>query len=42
MTTVHDSYEVLIIDPSLDAVYDQLPKGLHGRWTVAVTRANGG
>jgi len=35
---VHDSYAALIADPDLDAVYNPLPNGLHGRWTrVALT-----
>jgi len=32
---VHDSYEALIADPDLDAVYNPLPIALHGRWTRA-------
>ncbi len=36
---VHESYEVLIADPALDAVYNPLPNGLHGRWTRAALAA---
>ena len=36
---VHDSYEALIADPELDAVYIPLPNGLHGRWTRAALDA---
>jgi predicted dehydrogenase len=36
---VHDSYEALIADPELDAVYNPLPNGLHGRWTKAALSA---
>jgi predicted dehydrogenase len=36
---VHDSYEALIADPDLDAVYNPLPAGLHGRWTRAALAA---
>ncbi len=32
---VHESYETLIADPELDAVYNPLPNSLHGRWTRA-------
>jgi predicted dehydrogenase len=32
---VHDSYEALIADPDLDAIYNPLPNGLHGKWTRA-------
>ena len=36
---VHDSYEALIADPDLDAVYIVLPNNLHGRWTGAALAA---
>jgi predicted dehydrogenase len=36
---VHDSYEALIADPDLNAVYIALPNGLHGRWTRAALTA---
>ncbi len=36
---VHDSYEALLADPEIDAVYNPLPNGLHGRWTVAAVEA---
>jgi predicted dehydrogenase len=36
---VLDSYEALIGDPDLDAVYNPLPNGLHGKWTRAALAA---
>ncbi|KUH95300.1 oxidoreductase [Mycolicibacterium acapulense] len=36
---VHDTYEALIDDPDIDAVYIPLPNGLHGRWTLAALTA---
>ena len=36
---VHESYEALIADAELDAVYIPLPNSLHGRWTRAALGA---
>ncbi|WP_310786514.1 Gfo/Idh/MocA family protein [Mycobacterium sp. Z3061] len=36
---VHNSYQDLIADPEIDAVYNPLPNGLHGRWTRAALDA---
>lgn len=36
---VVENYQALIDDPDLDAVYNPLPNGLHGRWTRAALAA---
>jgi predicted dehydrogenase len=36
---VHRSYEALIEDPELDALYNPLPNGLHCEWTVRALEA---
>jgi predicted dehydrogenase len=36
---VHHSYEALIADSDVDAIYNPLPIGLHGRWTRAALDA---
>lgn len=35
----YGSYDELLADPDLDAVYNPLPNGLHGRWTRAAIAA---
>lgn len=37
--TVRESYRDLIVDPEIDAIYNPLPNGLHGRWTIAALEA---
>ena len=36
---VHDSYEALIADPAVDAVYIPLPNELHRPWVLAAAAA---
>ncbi len=37
--TVHESYEALIADPAIDAVYIPLPNELHKPWVLAAAQA---
>lgn len=39
ISNVHDSYAALIADPEIDAIYNPLPNGLHGQWTIAALEA---
>lgn len=36
---VHDSYNALLADPAIDAVYNPLPNALHAPWTIRAVRA---
>jgi len=36
---VHDSYQAIIDDPAIDAVYNPLPNSLHAEWTIAALNA---
>ncbi len=39
IATVHDSYDALLADENVDAIYNPLPNGLHGKWTIAALEA---
>ena len=37
--TVHASYSELLANSEIDAIYNPLPNGLHGQWTIAALQA---
>jgi predicted dehydrogenase len=38
--SVHDGYDAMLADPGVDAIYNPLPNGLHGQWTLKAIDAD--
>ena len=38
--TVHATYDELLADPTIDAVYNPLPNNLHAEWSIRAVRAH--
>jgi len=39
LARTHDTYDELVDDPDIDAIYNPLPNGLHARWTIRALEA---
>ena len=39
ITASHASYDALMADPNVDAIYNSLPNSLHHEWTIKALRA---